>query len=52
MKILKQENLKELTEKVLDYKCDTSFVKGLEYNLLHEFEEQIGKLPELNVMKK
>jgi len=41
-----------VTEKVLDYKCDTSFVKGLEYNLLHEFEEQIGKLPELNVMKK
>ena len=41
-----------VTSKVLGYKCNTSFVKGLEYNLLHEFEEQIGKLPELNVMKK
>ena len=40
------------TEKVLGFKCETSFVKGLEYNLLKEYEEKIGKLPELNVMKK
>jgi hypothetical protein len=41
-----------VTEKVLGFKCETSFVKGLEYNLLKEYEEKIGKLPELNVMKK
>ena len=40
------------TEKVLGFKCETSFVKGLEYNLLKEYEEKLGKLPELNVMKK
>ena len=40
------------TEKVLGFKCETSFVKGLEYNLLKEYEEKIGNLPELNVMKK
>jgi len=40
------------TEKVLGYKCETSYVKGLEYNLLHEFVEKMGSLPELNVMKK
>ena len=40
------------TEKVLGFKCETSYVKGLEYNLLKEYEEKIGKLPELNVMKK
>ena len=39
-------------EKILGFKCETSFVKGLEYNLLKEYEEKIGKLPELNVMKK
>ena len=40
------------TEKVLGFKCETSYVKGLEYNLLKEYEEKIGNLPELNVMKK
>jgi hypothetical protein len=40
------------TEKVLGYKCETSYVKGLEYNLLHEFVEKMGSLPSLNVMKK
>ena len=39
-------------EKILGYKCETSFVKGLEYNLLKEYDEKIGNLPELNVMKK
>ena len=32
-----------VTSKVLGYKCNTSFVKGLEYNLLHEFVEKVGK---------
>ena len=41
-----------VTEKILGFKCETSYVKGLEYNLLKEFEEKMGKLPELNVMKK
>ena len=39
-------------EKILGFKCETSFVKGLEYNLLKEYEEKICFLPELNVMKK
>ena len=39
-------------EKILGYKCETSFVKGLEYNLLKEYDEKVGNLPELNVMKK
>tara|TARA_R100001594_G_C3978016_1_gene249384 strand:+ start:141 stop:569 length:429 start_codon:yes stop_codon:yes gene_type:complete len=41
-----------VTEKVLGYKCETSFVKGLEYNLLAEYEKTMDTLPELNVMKK
>ena len=40
-----------VTSKVLGYKCNTSFVKGLEYNLLHEFVEKVGNLPELNEAK-
>ena len=36
-------------EKVLGFKCETSFVKGLEYNLLKEYEDKVGNLPELNV---
>tara|TARA_R100001510_G_C7619866_1_gene181039 strand:- start:761 stop:1189 length:429 start_codon:yes stop_codon:yes gene_type:complete len=39
-------------EKILGYKCETSFVKGLEYNLLKEYDDKVGNLPELNVMKK
>ena len=30
------------TEKVLGFKCETSFVKGLEYNLLKEYEEKLA----------
>jgi len=41
-----------VTEKVLGYKCETSYAKGLEKNLLHEFEEIMGRLPILNPMKK
>tara|TARA_R100001443_G_scaffold55252_1_gene66552 strand:- start:280 stop:714 length:435 start_codon:yes stop_codon:yes gene_type:complete len=40
------------TEKVLGFKCETSYAKGLEYNLLKEYEEKMGSLPSLNVMKK
>ena len=40
------------TEKVLGYKCETSYVKGLEWNLLNEFKEVNGKLPQLNVYRK
>ena len=40
------------TEKVLGFKCETSYVKGLEWCLLKEFEEKTSKLPDLNVMKK
>ena len=39
-------------QKILGYKCETSFVKGLEYNLLKEYDDKVGNLPELNVMKK
>ena len=40
-----------VTEKVLGFKCETSYVKGLEKNLLHEFVEKMGNLPELNAAK-
>ena len=41
-----------ITKKVLGFKCETSYAKGLEYNLLNEFEEKMGRLPILNDMKK
>jgi len=40
------------TKKILGFKCETSYVKGLEWCLLKEFEEKTNKLPDLNVMKK
>ena len=40
-----------VTEKVLGFKCETSYVKGLEKNLLHEFVEKMDNLPELNAAK-
>ena len=40
------------TKKILGFKCETSYVKGLEWCLLKEFEEKTSKLPDLNVMKK
>ena len=40
-----------VTEKVLGYKCETSYAKGLEKNLLHEYVETMGWLPELNAAK-
>jgi len=40
------------TKKILGFKCETSYVKGLEWCLLKEFEEKTNKLPNLNVMKK
>jgi hypothetical protein len=41
-----------VTDKVLGYKCETSYVKGLEWNLLDEFKRINGILPELNVFRK
>ena len=41
-----------VTEKVLGFKCETSYAKGLEYHLLTEYKERVGLLPKLNVMKK
>ena len=38
-------------QRVLGFKCETSYVKGLEKNLLNEFVEKEGKLPELNAAK-
>ena len=37
-----------VTEKVLGYKCETSYVKGLEYNLLKEYKDTYGEVPMLN----
>mgnify|MGYP003660302402 FL=1 len=41
-----------VTEKILGFKCETSYVKGLEYNFLVDYEKRMKSLPELNVMKK
>ena len=41
-----------VTEKVLGFKCETSFVKGLEYNLLKEYKDKNGGVPPLNVFVK
>jgi len=41
-----------VTEKILGYKCDTSYVKGLEYNLLKEYKDNYNKVPPLNVFIK
>ena len=39
-------------QKVLGFKCETSYAKGLEQNLLVDYKKQIGILPELNAIKK
>ena len=39
-------------EKILGYKCETSYVKGLEYNLLKEYKDKNGVVPPLNVFIK
>ena len=39
-------------EKILGYKCETSYVKGLEYNLLKEYKDKHGVVPPLNVFIK
>ena len=41
-----------VTEKILGFKCETSFVKGLEYHLLKEYKEEHGEVPPLNVFVK
>jgi len=38
-------------EKILGYKCETSYVKGLEYHLLTDYEKRMKQLPELNAAK-
>jgi hypothetical protein len=37
-------------EKILGYKCETSYVKGLEHNLLKEYKDKNGEVPPLNTM--
>jgi hypothetical protein len=37
-------------KKVLGYICETSYVKGLEHNLLKEYKNEHGNVPPLNVM--
>ena len=41
-----------IKEKILGYKCETSFVKGLEYNLLKEYKDKNGLVPPLNIFIK
>ena len=41
-----------IKEKILGYKCETSFVKGLEYNLLKEYKDKNGVVPPLNIFIK
>ena len=41
-----------IKEKVLGFKCETSYSKGLEYNLLKEYKETYECVPELNVFIK
>ena len=41
-----------VTEKILGFKCETSYVKGLEYHLLKEYKEKNGGVPPLNVFVK
>ena len=41
-----------IKEKVLGFKCETSYSKGLEYNLLKEYKEKFNSVPELNVFIK
>ena len=40
------------TKKILGFKCETSFVKGLEYNLLKEYKDKNGGVPPLNIFVK
>ena len=37
-----------IKEKVLGFKCETSYSKGLEYNLLKEYKDTYGEVPMLN----
>ena len=39
-------------EKILGFKCETSYSKGLEYHLLKEYKEKYEHVPELNVFIK
>ena len=44
--VLPRPNIKE---KILGYKCETSFVKGLEYNLVKEYKDKDGVVPPVNI---
>ncbi len=39
-----------VTQKILGFKCETSYVKGLEHNLLKEYKGKYEKVPPLNAM--
>jgi len=39
-------------KKVLGYVCETSYVKGLEHNLLTEYKDSMEEVPPLNVFIK
>jgi len=39
-----------VTNKILGYRCETSYVKGLEHNLLKEYKEKYEEVPPLNAM--
>jgi len=39
-------------EKILGFKCETSYVKGLEYHLLKEYKDTNGGVPPLNIFVK
>ena len=41
-----------IKEKVLGYKCETSYAKGLEFNLLKEYKDKNGVVPPLNISLK
>ena len=41
-----------IKEKVLGFKCETSYSKGLEYNLLKEYKDDNGGVPPLNIFIK
>ncbi len=41
-----------IKEKILGFKCETSYSKGLEYHLLKEYKEKYERVPELNVFIK
>ena len=41
-----------VTDKILGFKCETSYSKGLEYHLLKEYKQACVEVPPLNVFVK